>query len=281
MWNVDTANSARRKMYTILVGIILLTAPCYCAACFTLALAPGAAPPNRPPPTFTAFPTATAIAQITFTPPANTATPGTPTPTASLTMTPFAPPSRTPSDTPTLTPVATATPTTSATLTPTLTPTPSPTQLFSLRVNFQPATAEAPPGYLVDSGAAYGDRGNGYVYGWNAENNTTTDRNSDRSLDQRYDTLIRMQQGGDFTWEAAVPNGAYTVTLVAGDPDRTNSVYRINVEGQLAIDGAPTGSRRWLEATVQVVVADGRLTVNNAPRAENNKLNFIEISQTP
>lgn len=176
-------------------------------------------------------------------------------------------------------PLPTATPVPTESPAPTATP---PGNAFRININFQPARAETPAGYLVDSGRVFGDRGNGYTYGWNARNATTRDRNAANSADQRYDTLIHLQRpdvcGGSCTWEIALPNWAYTVRLVAGDPKFTDSVYRLNVEGVPVIDGAPNANQRWLEGTVTVTVTDGRLTVSSAEGAVNNKLNFIEIA---
>jgi len=173
----------------------------------------------------------------------------------------------------------TATPAPTERPAPTATP---PFNPFRVNINFQPARVEIPAGYLVDSGRVFGDRGNGYSYGWIARNATTRDRNATDSPDQRYDTLIHLQRpevcGGSCTWEIAVPNGSYTVRLVAGDPKFTDSVYRLNVEGVLAIDGAPNSNQRWLEGVVTVTVMDGRLTVSSAEGAVNNKLSFIEIT---
>src|SRR5687767_3248185 len=101
---------------------------------------------------------------------------------------------------------------------------------FSAHINFQPAAAPVPAGYLVDAGNTFADRGNGYTYGWNQSLTAgPRDRNSTRAPDQRYDTFNHMQQYGNRTWEIAVPNGEYEVHLVSGDPDFTNSVHRINV----------------------------------------------------
>jgi glucose/arabinose dehydrogenase len=147
-----------------------------------------------------------------------------------------------------------------------------------IRINFQPAASPVPSGYLVDSGAAYGSRGNGFSYGWNAANNNTRDRNSTRSLDQRYDTLNHMQRNGTFTWSLAVPNGSYRVRIVAGDATATDSYYRINVESTLAINQRPSTSARWVDRTVTVTVSDGRLNVTNATSASNNKVNFVEVT---
>jgi len=151
--------------------------------------------------------------------------------------------------------------------------------LPSIHVNFQPATAAVPPGYLVDSGAVFGDRGNGYSYGWNAPNAVTRDRNSNLSPDQRYDTFNHMQNAAnpDASWEIAVPDGVYQVHIVAGEAIFDAEPYRIAAEGVLVVNGTPTTSHRWVEGTLEVTVNDGRLSVRNAPGAEDNKICFIDI----
>ena len=150
-----------------------------------------------------------------------------------------------------------------------------------IKVDFQPAGAPTVAGYLVDGGAAYGDRGNGQVYGWNASTAAATwDRDSKKSPDQRYDTLTAMQH---FTnryarWELAVPNGSYTVRVVSGDPTAHNSVFKVTVEGVLTVDGDPTAANRWIEGTRTVTVSDGRLTIANGAGASNNKICFVEVT---
>src|SRR3954465_9125447 len=112
---------------------------------------------------------------------------------------------------------------------------------FTAEVNFQPAGAPTPTGYIADTGLTYGDRGNGFTYGWNADNSANTRvRNSSISPDGRYDTLDHMQKGGDFTWEMAVENGDYIVHVVSGDAGYNDSVYKIDVEGIPTVDGTPT-----------------------------------------
>ena len=46
-------------------------------------------------------------------------------------------------------------------------------------VNFQPAAAEVPTGYLLDAGQVFGNRGNGYSYGFNQ---TITSATRDRDI---------------------------------------------------------------------------------------------------
>jgi hypothetical protein len=150
---------------------------------------------------------------------------------------------------------------------------------LSVKVNFQPSSASLPAGYQLDSGAAYGSRSNGWNFGWNATNNRAVDRNSSLSPDQRYDTFNTMQTGGTYRWEISLPSGRYRVHVVAGDAGATNSVYKINAEGVLAVNGTPTSSSRWKEGTVDVNVTDGRLTLTSASGASNNKLCFVEIDR--
>ena len=151
---------------------------------------------------------------------------------------------------------------------------------FSASVNFQPPTAPVPAGYVADKGTTYRDQGNGLTYGWDVANTAYRDRNSSLSPDQRYDTLTHTQIYGSRKWAIKVPNGTYAVRLVAGDPSNTNSTFRFNLEGTLALSGTPTSSSRWVEATKTVTVSDGALTLTNGSGAVNNKICFIEVRST-
>jgi glucose/arabinose dehydrogenase len=169
-----------------------------------------------------------------------------------------------------------ATPATATTYTATFAP-----AGFAARVNFQPSGAEVPAGYVADTGLVYGPRGNGFTYGWNIATNETRDRNSTLSADQRFDTLNHMQKPSNpnATWEIEVPNGTYSVRLVAGDANHFDSVFRIAAESTLLVNGTPTTSSRWVDATATVTVSDGRLTLSNGAGASNNKVCFVDITQ--
>jgi hypothetical protein len=153
------------------------------------------------------------------------------------------------------------------------------TPVFSATINFGPASSPVPVGYRPDSGAVYGARGGGLTYGWNIDNSANTrDRDSASSPDQRYDTLTHLQKpGGATQWEIAVPNGRYTVHAVSGDPNNTDSTYRISVEGVTVVSDMPTSAQHWIEGTALVTVSDGRLTVTNGSGSSNNKLNYLDI----
>jgi PKD repeat protein len=144
-----------------------------------------------------------------------------------------------------------------------------------IRVNFQPPRAPVPSGYVVDSGAIFADRGNGYAFGWTRKNsNGRKDRNRTTSPDQRYDTFLPLRKPA---WEIAVANGPYRVHVVSGDPKTFRGAFKATIEGSPIIDGAPNTTQRWLEGWADVTVSDGRLTISSAVGARKNKINFVDI----
>jgi type II secretory pathway pseudopilin PulG len=155
---------------------------------------------------------------------------------------------------------------------------------FEAHINFQ-RLADPDPGtfdandYLPDGGLIFGDRGNGYSYGWNLDNTPHhRNRDSGHAPDERYDTLGHMQEPeGATVWEIAVPNGTYWVHLVAGDPQNVNSVLKIDVENVLTVDGITHDLDRFVAGTGAIAVADGRLTISSAAGAIDNKICFIDI----
>jgi hypothetical protein len=151
----------------------------------------------------------------------------------------------------------------------------------TIAINFQPAAAPVPAGYLPEGGLVYANRGNGQTYGWTIDNTAQTrDRDASNSLDQRYDTLTHLQKPAnpDAVWEIAVVNGTYRVRIVSGDAANVDSVFRTTAEGTLVVSGTPTTSTRWIEGTATVVVTDGRLTIRSGAGASNNKICFVEIT---
>jgi hypothetical protein len=152
----------------------------------------------------------------------------------------------------------------------------------TVRINFQPASAPVPTGYLADVGLVYGVRGNGQTYGWTTDNTgQARDRDSPLSPDQRYDTLNQLQRPAnpDAVWELAVANGTYTVRVVAGDPVFVDSTHRLTVEGVVVVDGTPTTAAPWLDRTATVMVIDGRLTLRSAAGGLNSKVCFLEATR--
>jgi hypothetical protein len=147
-----------------------------------------------------------------------------------------------------------------------------------VRVNFQPITSTVPSGFLQDSGHIYGDRGNGFIYGWDVPNHHTRDH--DVHPDQQYDTLNHLQKQWNLytEWEMGVPNGDYKVTLVMGDAVFPNQVNHVIVEGVMLDDLTPNTHDFDEYRDVIVRVYDERLTVRPGPGAHNAKICFIEIA---
>ena len=145
-------------------------------------------------------------------------------------------------------------------------------------INFQPASAPVPTGYLVDSGLTYGDRGNGNTYGWTSNiSSEARDRNNAlHAPDQRFDTLLHV---GSSSWEIALPSGQYDVRLVMGDPSYTDCACAVTLEGVTAIDQPTSSTNRFVESDMTVTVTDGRLTLESLSATDVNKVAFIEISQ--
>jgi hypothetical protein len=158
---------------------------------------------------------------------------------------------------------------------------PAPPPDDTIRINFQPKNSWSPTGYDKDYGSTFGIQSNGHIYGWNKKNDKgDEDFNSPLSPDQRYDTLLPLQHGKKpgTPWELALPNGIYTVEIVAGSAEELDAFYSFDIEGVAAIGESPTPSERWFEETVFVEVLDGRLTIDNGAGADNNAINFVHVT---
>lgn len=153
---------------------------------------------------------------------------------------------------------------------------------LDLHINFQPAGAPVPEGYLADTGLTYGARDGGFTYGWSEDNTAfARDRNAGSSPDQRYDTLNHMKHSSAPTvrsWALALPNGTYAVHLVAGDPTTTDSTHEVTAEGVTLLSGIPTNATPFIEGTANITVDDGVLNLAQGAGGSNTKLCFIDIT---
>ncbi|MEU5696637.1 Ig-like domain-containing protein [Actinosynnema sp. NPDC020468] len=162
---------------------------------------------------------------------------------------------------------------------------------FGLKVDFSDAATAPAAGYVRDFGEAYGARGTA-TYGWVALGTTTplnlvgNGRNRGGGGDVRLATFVHAQLPSTSpgvatpgSWEVAVPNGAYTVTVAVGDAGTAvDSTHYLNVEDQNAIAGfVPTAAVKHAVATRVVTVSDGRLTLS--PRdGTNTKVDYVDIA---
>ena len=171
------------------------------------------------------------------------------------------------------------------------------------RVNFQPAWAAQPSGYVKDTGLPY-DPGRGY--GWVTQESVGLDphgahapldmslNSRDRNLapDQLLDTLVFMQYPPSYprtdvqktpgAWEIDVPDGYYTVRVGAGDAycaDYSGCTrQQLNVEGVTALvhqESPPDAIFAQRAATV--AVTDGKLTID-ALGGDNTKIDYVQVA---
>jgi len=123
------------------------------------------------------------------------------------------------------------------------------------RFNFQPASAPTPAGHIADTGAVF-DATVGR--GWNA---TTLVKARNMLPGDPRDTFADVTNNVPRTWELAVPNGAYRVSLTCGDLF-TTATHRVALEGQIVVADVYTiGSQFLQQNDIPVVIGDGRLTV--------------------
>ena len=169
-------------------------------------------------------------------------------------------------------------------------PTPPPTTVapFSLKVDFGTQTSPVAAGYVLDDGQAFdAARGFGWIDAAGVPLNLVGNgRERGVAADKRLDTFMSMQltpgSPGVPTpgaWKAAVPNGAYRVTVEAGDPAYADSHDVLNVEGQRAIDFTPSSTSLFQTNTITVNVSDGSLNVD-ATGGTNTKIGYVTIDAT-
>jgi fibronectin type 3 domain-containing protein len=160
---------------------------------------------------------------------------------------------------------------------------------FSAKINFSNNTTQVPAGNVNDVGLAFGSRGNGLTFGWNQDNTANAfDRDNPASPDEQDDSFAETQapSNPNASWQIAVPNGVYKVSVGVGDPNDLqmtgpiNSFYKIKVQNALAVSYTPTASHPWNGGQLSVAVTNGLLTVANAAGAVNNKIDFITLTQT-
>jgi PKD repeat protein len=145
---------------------------------------------------------------------------------------------------------------------------------FELAINFQPAGAATPEGFLADAAQNF-DEARGY--GWTASGVLLPyDHNSYLSPDQLHDTVVYAHQGR--VWEAVVPTGTYEVTLCIGSPRYNLYAQSIQVEGDRIIEAQTLPAGHWIEETASVEVMDGKLTITFSGATYYIGMNYVLIT---
>ena len=156
------------------------------------------------------------------------------------------------------------------------------------QVTFQPDGFATPDGWAADTGLGYADsRGYGWVTPGSSTPLARTDSMRARTSpagDPTLRTFSIMQNDAVATlsngsWEYALPNGTYTVSLSVGDADFGNSRHSVTAEGQNVVsEYVPTGPGDFETGTRTVDVTDGRLTLDVGFNGANTKLNWVTIA---
>jgi hypothetical protein len=141
-----------------------------------------------------------------------------------------------------------------------------------MRVNFQPAGAPIPEGYVAETGASFGSRPNGAAYGWSSDHTAQTRQRGRGEVNDTFCHFLAHQK-----WELAVPAGRYEVRVIVGDA-AFPSQNTINVEGvSFCRDLELSSGTKVLSGAVEV--RDGRLTVDCGDSPERmTKIAAIEIT---
>jgi hypothetical protein len=148
---------------------------------------------------------------------------------------------------------------------------------FDVTFNFQPEGSPPASDTVADFGYAYGDRGNGYAYGWNVDSRDIM-RDRDKTADQRLDTVAQLQQNGEsHSWELEIPNGQYEVTLFAGDSKYLDGEHHIDAESTRIMYGVQSTKKQFLKSTKIIDVQDGRLTISPESSGVNSKLISVTV----
>ncbi len=147
----------------------------------------------------------------------------------------------------------------------------------SIEINFQKSGASTPVGYLVDDGSLFGNRQNGFSYGWNVDN-TANARVRNLISDKRFDTFIHMQLNGTYSWSISLPNHLYRVSIACGDPEYTDSYHKIEANGISVVNFFPSNTFKYGAGTANVDVTNGMMTIKPATSSINAKISFIHIS---
>jgi hypothetical protein len=155
-------------------------------------------------------------------------------------------------------------------------------QSVSVSISFQPATFPLQTGFIGDFGLTFGARGNGFSYGWNVSHTSRTFSYSPlpgwESVWGAQWSVIRMITGSSTTWEIAVPNGSYDISILAAGYQCQGTLQQIAAEGTLVVNATPGWDYdTWVGGSATIAVTDGRLTLSNGPSTILNCIDSIVI----
>jgi hypothetical protein len=139
--------------------------------------------------------------------------------------------------------------------------------------NFCGTHVAATPGFANDHGHKFAAKRG---YGWTRD--LTANHRHRIALEGVIRDTFLFTRTKD-SWECAVENGKYQVTICVGDSGHEQLQQRVAIEGVIAVDDRTTAAGQFAERTVDVEVTDGKLTVelgSGEPRS-NTCVNWLLI----
>jgi len=130
-------------------------------------------------------------------------------------------------------------------------------------------------GFTRDSGAAFSSEKG---FGWQRDiSGNARHRNQLPEAERDAFLFTRTQD----TWEVDAANGRYLVTVCVGDSGHEQKSQNVRLEGEQVIRDLATVAGKFHEASAEVVVSDGRLTVTIGKESggSNTALSWIALKQ--
>ena len=150
-----------------------------------------------------------------------------------------------------------------------------PTANLPILVNFQPPASQIPENFKKDDGSVFASpRG----YGWNQVLNGT-EQNS--IAEQTLDTFVSVSNQRPATWNFAIPNGVYYVTMVLGDPAQAQGPHWVSVEDLQLAEQVKTDKGEYLtivDYSIEVKDSTLSLTLGKSGQGQTT-LNYIVINE--
>jgi hypothetical protein len=143
--------------------------------------------------------------------------------------------------------------------------------------NFAGKGSQDVAGYTNDAGKPF-TKARGF--GWSRDISANNRRRGQIEGEQR-DTFLFTRTHD--VWEAVAENGKYVVTVCVGDSGHEQTGQNVTVEGERVLQDVDTATGEWAERAVEVMVKDGRLTVEigHAGGSTNTCLNWVRIVRLP
>nr|MBA3937281.1 hypothetical protein [Planctomycetota bacterium] len=145
-----------------------------------------------------------------------------------------------------------------------------------LHIDFQPAGARLPDGWLSDHGAVFAARGKDLRYGWNRDH---SDLASNRGInsDPRLATIVGFHAGG--VWQVALPDARYEITVLVGDAKHA-SVATLRIGGVEQCRKVALAGGEFKAFTATITVTGGMLAIDQDDGNDNaTRLAYIDIEQ--